>query len=202
MIVTGLYIAVSIAKKVEDRLLDSAWDTIQERLSGRLGRVASPIDATPEAIRDIAATDPAARLSLERVGATSPVMRRAALAQRALVGAHALWVDDQPDGNRLEAESLKALGVRVSQVETGADARDALRNGAFDLILSDIARPGGASEGLDDLNGLKALAPDVPVIFYILHLKPDGVPPGAFGITARPDELLHLCMDALERRRL
>jgi len=40
----------------------------------------------------------------------------------------------------------------------------------------------------------------VPVIFYIGYPDPSkGVPPHAFGITHRPDELLHLIMDALER---
>ena len=39
-----------------------------------------------------------------------------------------------------------------------------------------------------------------PVIFYVGVFEPErGVPGQAFGITNRPDELLHLTLDALER---
>jgi hypothetical protein len=42
----------------------------------------------------------------------------------------------------------------------------------------------------------------MPIIFYVGSLKPDaGMPPGAFGITQRPDVLLTLVGDALERTR-
>ena len=41
-----------------------------------------------------------------------------------------------------------------------------------------------------------------PVIFYIGIFDPKlGIPGGAFGITNRPDELLHLVLDALERKK-
>jgi hypothetical protein len=39
------------------------------------------------------------------------------------------------------------------------------------------------------------------VIFYVSVINQDKpLPPGAFGLTNRPDELLHLVIDALERR--
>ena len=41
------------------------------------------------------------------------------------------------------------------------------------------------------------------VVFYVGRVdRAAGVPAGSFGITNRPDELLHLVMDALERCRL
>ena len=41
-----------------------------------------------------------------------------------------------------------------------------------------------------------------PVIYYIGTPKPGaGAPPGAFGLTHRPDELLQLVTDALSRVR-
>ncbi len=40
------------------------------------------------------------------------------------------------------------------------------------------------------------------MIFYIGVVDPNkGVPVQAFGITNRPDELLHLTLDALERKK-
>lgn len=41
-----------------------------------------------------------------------------------------------------------------------------------------------------------------PVIYYIGRPDPGaGVPPGAFGVTNRPDQLLQLVIDALSRVR-
>jgi hypothetical protein len=41
-----------------------------------------------------------------------------------------------------------------------------------------------------------------PVLYYVGSLDPGApTPAGAFGITIRPDELLMLCLDALERVR-
>jgi hypothetical protein len=44
-------------------------------------------------------------------------------------------------------------------------------------------------------------AGDVPLLLYTTESLPS-VPAGAFGSTDRPDELLHLVIDALERHRL
>jgi len=42
----------------------------------------------------------------------------------------------------------------------------------------------------------------LPMIFYVHKLKPGaGTPEGTFGITNRPDQLLHLVPDALGRSR-
>jgi len=50
---------------------------------------------------------------------------------------------------------------------------------------------------------IRKLGDGAPVVFYIGDLDEDrGVPPGAFGITDRVEELLHLVLDALERRRM
>jgi len=41
-----------------------------------------------------------------------------------------------------------------------------------------------------------------PVIFYVDAIDPTkGVSPLAFGMTNRPDEFLHLTLDALERKK-
>jgi hypothetical protein len=41
-----------------------------------------------------------------------------------------------------------------------------------------------------------------PVIYYVGRPNPDaGVPADAFGVTNRPDQLLHLVIDALSRVR-
>jgi len=41
----------------------------------------------------------------------------------------------------------------------------------------------------------------MPVVFYVgAFNRTEGIPPGAFAITNRPDELLHSVFDILERR--
>jgi CheY-like chemotaxis protein len=133
------------------------------------------------------------------------VLRRAERCRSVLEGRRLLWIDDLVANNRKERELLEALGLKLEQVQSSATAEVALApdDGGYDLILSDIARPEGKAAGLDFLAAYRdAYPPDqrVPVIFYISErdaTKP--VPVGAFGLTNRPDELLHLVIDALER---
>ena len=43
----------------------------------------------------------------------------------------------------------------------------------------------------------------IPVVFYIDEFRVEsGTPPGAFGVTDRPDELLQLVLDALAHTRI
>ena len=73
--------------------------------------------------------------------------------------------------------------------------------GGYDLILSDIARPTGEPTGLDFLEQYRGHGWSPPLIFYISVVDEDQpVPLGAFGLTNRPDELVHLVIDALERQ--
>lgn len=66
-----------------------------------------------------------------------------------------------------------------------------------DLIVSDVGRDDGSPGGLALLEGLRGAR---PVILYVGRVDRErGVPAGAFGITDRPDELLNLLMDALDR---
>ena len=64
-----------------------------------------------------------------------------------------------------------------------------------------LARENNDTAGVDALPSLRSAAPETPVVFYIGQESTRGVPVGAFGITNRPDELLHLVLDVLERRR-
>jgi hypothetical protein len=53
------------------------------------------------------------------------------------------------------------------------------------------------------LPALRSAAPDTPVVFCVGAVDQHRGPPmGSDGITDRPDELLHLVLDVLERRRI
>ncbi|HSE82988.1 MAG TPA: hypothetical protein VLB01_00400 [Thermodesulfobacteriota bacterium] len=77
-----------------------------------------------------------------------------------------------------------------------------LKGGRYDVVISDMARGDNTTAGLEFLNELRKEDKTTPVIFYVgvFNLE-KGIPPQAFGITNRPDELLHLTLDALERKK-
>lgn len=128
------------------------------------------------------------------------VSRAQRLAPR-LAGRMILWVDDRPDGNLMERRMLRQMGITVESVTTNAAAYSVLEDGTerVDLVISDIDRA-GQPDGLQLVQGIAAKGWHTPAIFYVGRVDPERPHPrGAFGITDRPDELLDLVMDALDR---
>jgi CheY-like chemotaxis protein len=138
-------------------------------------------------------------------------LERAKTRRKVYEGAEILWVDDRPSNNRNESRMLRSFGALITSACTTDEARDAIQAASsevrpFHIILSDISRdlppPPNPRAGLDVLAELRADGTIPPVIFYVGQPKPDaGTPPGAFGITHRPDILLTLVGDALGRMR-
>jgi CheY-like chemotaxis protein len=138
-------------------------------------------------------------------------LERANANRQVFEGAEILWVDDHPSNNRNEARMLRSFGSLVTFAATTDEALRALLTGAeqhlpFDVILSDISRDLPQSDptaGLSMLPRLRHCGFHQPVIFYIGRPEPaKGLPPGAFGLTHRPDQLLQLLVDALSRIRI
>lgn len=116
--------------------------------------------------------------------------------------AHILWIDDVPENNNNEKKMFDQLKVNIEFTKTTDYALELLQKRHYDIILSDMARVNEADAGLKFLKQFRKVDSSTPVIFYIGVFDPNrGVPGGAFGITNRPDELLHLVLDALERKR-
>jgi CheY-like chemotaxis protein len=133
----------------------------------------------------------------------SLAMDRAARNLGRLQRARILWVDDSPENNFNEIKMLHQLR---SDVETAKSTEEALalieEKKDFDIVLSDLKRGEDAGAGLAMLATLRQSHPTLPVIFYVGEFDPArGVPPFAFGLTNRPDELLHLILDVLARRK-
>lgn len=141
--------------------------------------------------------------------AQNKALARANASRALLEGAEILWVDDRPSNNRNEARMLRSFGALITFAATSAEALAVL--GAippqrrFDLVISDISRDLPVSmpdAGLAMLQRFIAERIRLPLIFYVgVFDKSRGIPPGASGITNRPDELLHLVIDALGRVR-
>jgi CheY-like chemotaxis protein len=116
--------------------------------------------------------------------------------------AEILWVDDKPDNNSNEQKMFHELKVHVEIATSSSAAHALLTNNTYDLILSDIERNNDKTAGLKFLDEYKKKSERVPFIFYVGTLDTERpIPLGAFGITHRPDELLHLVLDVLERKK-
>ena len=100
---------------------------------------------------------------------------------------------------------FRKLNVLTDTARSTSEALRILQEASedsYDVILSDMARDNRPTAGLEMLPALQQHNHQIPVIFYIGVVDPaKGVPPGAFGITNRPDELLHLILDVLERTK-
>ena len=114
-----------------------------------------------------------------------------------------LWVDDLPQKSRNERRMFQHLGARVDIATNTEEALRKLAIDDYDLVVSDIARGDNAAEGLDFLKAFREQDKSTPAIFYVGVYEPEkGLPTGAAGITNRPDELLHLVFDSMERTRM
>lgn len=124
-----------------------------------------------------------------------------------LQGAHLLWVNDHPEGNRELVNILRSLGTVIDQARHSDEALTLLHRHHYHAVISDIKRTEGErTEG--EKAGLQMISRMLEervyrwTIFYVLKVEEvEGVPKNAFGITNRPDRLLHLIMDVLERER-
>jgi len=77
-----------------------------------------------------------------------------------------------------------------------------LEENNYDLLISDISRDNGQPNGIKAVKTIYHANHHLPIIFYIGNYELEkGTPPYAFNITNRPDELLHLILDILERKK-
>jgi CheY-like chemotaxis protein len=143
---------------------------------------------------------PTQEQALEAAEAVAELTQRAA---RRLRRASVLWVDDLPANNEYERRALEAMGVRVVPVTSTKEALEQLRQSDYDVIISDMGRPGDPEAGLSLLRELAASKRPVPAILYThpanFKYKEQALKLGAIGITNRPAELFQLVMSALQR---
>jgi CheY-like chemotaxis protein len=129
-------------------------------------------------------------------------LRRAKKHLQVFSDAQLLWVDDHPENNLNERRMFRQLKAEVDTAKSTEEAIGILKSGRYDLVISDMARGDEATAGLKFLQQFRKEDKTTPVIFYVGVFDPEkGVPVQAFGITNRPDELLHLTLDALERKK-
>ena len=114
---------------------------------------------------------------------------------------HALWFDDTPDCELSELRLILALGIKLDRAETPERAEKLIDNTSYDFIISDIWQQDNPKGGIEFFNNQIEKGIRIPTIFYITKYdEARGTPPYAFGITNRPNDLLHLVMDIIERK--
>ena len=118
-----------------------------------------------------------------------------------------LVVDDEPSVSDILSRWLVAEGHAAARASNGDEALDALREGDFALVITDIMMPG--MTGIELLRQVRSLYPRTAVIMLTgvddratateaLHL-------GAYGYMLKPfeeNEVLINVANALQRRRL
>ncbi|MDJ0620958.1 MAG: hypothetical protein QNJ63_30185 [Calothrix sp. MO_192.B10] len=134
--------------------------------------------------------------------ALNQVTRRSQRIASIIQGARLLLVNDIPEEMTHVKRILHSLGVFVDVARTTQSALNMLANTDYDVILSDMSRDGIPDEGLRFLNESIKRRISRPTIFTVGIFDPSkGVPPYAFGITNRVDEMLNLIFDVLERTK-
>ena len=131
-----------------------------------------------------------------------PALHRRSMVVEPLVrGRRVLWVDDKPSNNFYERLALAQIGLSVDVATSSEEGIQSAKHVCPNVIVSDMERDGQQDAGIEFLESARSQGISTPIIFYIGHVyEARGVPRGAFGITDRPDQVLHLILDALERQ--
>lgn len=172
-----------------------------EATAKRKQEAAAALVAASIARPDTTATpESAARDAREAASAVEQVDRRTL--QRAS-GAWALWVDDRPDNNVYERQSLEALGVRFVLATSTDDALDRISKQHFDVVISDMGRPSDPRAGYTLLDRLRSAGNRTPFVIYAGSSAPEHKAEaqrrGALGCTNRASELFGYVLAALNR---
>ncbi len=111
-----------------------------------------------------------------------------------------LIVDDEPDLREIFADEFKSEGATVLEAENGTTALEIAKREKLDAVITDIRMPGGG--GIELLDNLKKLSPNVPVVMLITGFADftheDAYHKGADAIFSKPCNLQEM-MRSVER---
>ena len=119
-----------------------------------------------------------------------------------------LVVDDDRSVREFLVSALSGEGHDVVAAEGGQRGVELFRDGAFDVVVTDIRMPG--TTGLELLRTIKRQSPDVEVIVVTAHASLDtaieALRDGAYDLITKPlpdvEALFRVVRRALEKRRL
>ncbi len=112
-----------------------------------------------------------------------------------------LWVDDHPNNNTYERQSLEAIGVSFVLATSTDEALTKIATKKFDVIISDMGRPPDARAGYTLLEKLRLSGNRTPFVIYAGSNAPEHKAEarsrGAIGCTNRASELFEYVLTAL-----
>jgi len=116
-----------------------------------------------------------------------------------------LLVDDEDDFRTTLASRLKRRKIDVTDVGSGSEAIELVKQGDFDVAVVDVKMPG--MDGVETLNQIKKISPVIEVIMLTGHASVDAgieaMKLGAYDYVMKPcdiDELLIKAGDAYQRK--
>jgi DNA-binding winged helix-turn-helix (wHTH) protein/CheY-like chemotaxis protein len=116
-----------------------------------------------------------------------------------------LWVDDRPDNNIREREAMAAFKVQFDLALSTEEALQRLRSTPYDLIISDMGRPGDLQAGYTLLQRLRQSGDTTRVVFYTSSCTDaqmqEARTRGALGCSTQISQLMQMALSTLEARR-
>lgn len=118
---------------------------------------------------------------------------------------HVLWVDNKPSNNDREREAMAALGVTFALAESTEAALKLLSASSYDLIISDMNRPGDPKAGYTLLRALRDRGHPTRFVIYTSSCDDaemhESRSRGALGCATQVSQLMQLSIAALEAKR-
>lgn len=109
----------------------------------------------------------------DSAGATKP--GQLGLSAAALGGVRVLVVEDEPEARDSMRMLLQRFGAEVGTADSAHQALEAFSRGMFDVVISDIAMPGG--DGYELMRAIRALAPEqggrIPAVAVTARARPE-----------------------------
>lgn len=107
-----------------------------------------------------------------------------------------LWVDDRPDNNLYERRRMEMLGVTFTLAKSTDEAMSLLESEEYGIIISDMGRREGPTEGYTLLERLRKIRNQTPFLIYAgssaeKH-KREALARGAQGSTNDPNDLIEM----------
>jgi CheY-like chemotaxis protein len=170
--------------------------TISTEQAQAAGALAAAVTKAPTAGQDAhaMALDATAAASIVTSAVTPDVVQNA---RKATI----LWVDDNPDNNIFERQSLEAIGATFVNVTSTDEAMVKARAQRFDVVISDMSRGRDRTAGFKLLEQLRAAGIGVPYVIYAASTTPErraeAKRRGALEQTNRPEELFRVVVSVI-----
>lgn len=112
-----------------------------------------------------------------------------------------LWVDDRPENNVYLRKAFEELGLEITLALSTNQALELLSRNKYDVIISDMGRKEGATEGYVLLDVIRERRIQTPYFIYAGSNLPEhtalALERGAQGNTNAPQELFEMVLGVL-----